>query len=252
MGHRHFGHLDPYLLSPHTLCQALETAREDALDLPEGRLVFNLVESVWFGAKASSIFRSSQSDKHLVAVRKTCMNFSHATLRKPEITVPGTSRFAACLMFDSMDPLVPGKVEIRKCNLEDFDAILPLLHQLYPDRHFDLISLRRVYDLSLAADRQGSLCAICDQRVVGFGTVTIKSNLLWCETLIGYVSDMVVDREYRARGIGTLILDGLISWAQERGCGRIEINTSLDRKAAHAFYQRRGFKCGAYFYSKSL
>jgi ribosomal protein S18 acetylase RimI-like enzyme len=109
--------------------------------------------------------------------------------------------------LDGMDALVTSMIEMRKCRAEDFDAILPLLRQLYPDKPFDLPSLQRAYDRSLASDQLVFLCADCDQRVIGFGSLTIKSNLLWCETLIGYVSDMVVDRAYRSRGIGSQILD---------------------------------------------
>jgi|ERR1039458_2149300 GNAT superfamily N-acetyltransferase len=151
-----------------------------------------------------------------------------------------------------MNTFVASMVEIRKCRSEDFDAIVPLLRQLYPDKPFDLVSLRSVYDRSLASAQQVYLCAVCDQQTVGFGSLTIKSNLLWSETFIGYVNDMVVDGAYRGRGIGTQILDHLISWARERGCNRIELNSAFHRKAAQAFYEHRGFKSGAYFYSKLL
>lgn len=129
---------------------------------------------------------------------------------------------------------------------------MPLLRQLYPDKTFDLVLLQRAYNRSLASDEQMFLCAMCDQQVVGFGSLSIKSNLLWCETLIGYVNDMVVDKAYRGRGIGTEVLDHLISWARERECHRIELNSSFHREASHAFYEHRGFKRGAYFYSKSV
>jgi GNAT superfamily N-acetyltransferase len=141
---------------------------------------------------------------------------------------------------------------VRECRADDFDGIVALLRQLWPDKPFDLVSLRNLFGLSLAADWQINLCAVCDQRAVGFGALTIKSNLLWSETLIGQVDEMVVDEAYRGRGIGTQILDHLISWARERGCNRIQLNTAIHRKDAHAFYEHRGFQRRAYFYSKPL
>jgi GNAT superfamily N-acetyltransferase len=151
-----------------------------------------------------------------------------------------------------MDTLTTSPVEVRSCKAEDFDAILPLLHQLYPDKTFDLALLQCAYGRLLVSDQWVFLCAVRDQRIIGFGSLTIKTNLLWCGAMIGYVSDMVVDGEYRGRRIGTRILDGLISWARGRDCHRIELNASLERKGAHAFYEHRGFKRGAYFYSKLL
>jgi GNAT superfamily N-acetyltransferase len=151
-----------------------------------------------------------------------------------------------------MNAFLTGALKIRNCKVDDFDAVVPLLRQLYPDKSFDLVSLRRAYDRSLASDERVLFCAIFHQQMVGFGSLAIKSNLLWCETLIGYVNDMVVDEAYRGQGIGTQILDHIISWAREQGCHRIELNSSFHRKASHAFYEHRGFKRGAYFYSKLL
>ena len=151
-----------------------------------------------------------------------------------------------------MNSLDISTVEIQNCKTEDFSAVAQLLRQLYPDKSFDLELLRQAYDRSLASGDQAFLCAICGRQIVGFGSVYIKNNLLWCEKPIGYVNDMVVEESYRGQGIGTRILDHLTSWARERGCHRIELNSSLDRKASHIFYEHRGFKRGAYFYSKSV
>jgi GNAT superfamily N-acetyltransferase len=151
-----------------------------------------------------------------------------------------------------LDGIITSMIEIRKCRAEDFDGIVPLLRQLWPDKPLDLSSLRRVFDRSLASDQQIYFCAVCDRQTIGFGSLTINSKLLWSETLVGYVSDMVVDEAYQGRGIGTQILDHLVSWAREQGCRRIELNSSFHRKDAHTFYEHRGFKSGAFFYSKSL
>jgi glucosamine-phosphate N-acetyltransferase len=150
-----------------------------------------------------------------------------------------------------MTALVTGMIPIRECKAEDFDSIVALLGQLWPGKPLDSVSLRRVYDRTLASDQQVYLCAVCDQQVVGFGSLTIKSNL-WNEAFVGYVDEMVVDGAHRGRGIGTQILDHLISWARERGCNRIELDSAFHRKDAHVFYERRGFQSRAYLYSKLL
>jgi glucosamine-phosphate N-acetyltransferase len=142
-------------------------------------------------------------------------------------------------------------IPIRECKAEDFGSIVALLGQLWPGKPLDSVSLRRVYDRTLAADQQVYLCAVCNQQVVGFGSLAIKSNL-WNEAFVGYVNEMVVDAAHRGRGIGTQILDHLISWARERGCNRIELDSAFHRKDAHTFYERQGFQCRAYLYSKLL
>ena len=146
----------------------------------------------------------------------------------------------------------PSVIQIRNSNAEDFDSIVQLLHQLYPEKSFDLVSLRNVYDFLLASNQWVLLSAICDQLVIGFGSLTLKRNLLWSETLIGYANDLVIDKSYRGQGIGAQILSRLANWAREQGCHRIELNSAFHRKYAHAFFEHQGFKSGAYFYSKSL
>ncbi len=154
-------------------------------------------------------------------------------------------------MLGGMNALVTTMIQIRKCMAEDFDGVVALLRQLWPGKPLDLVSLRSTYDRSLASERQVYLCAVCDKQVVGFGSLTIKSNL-WSEAFVGYVDEMVTDGAHQGRGIGTQILDRLISWAREQGCNRIELDSAFHRKDAHAFYERRGFQSRAYLYSKLL
>ena len=142
-------------------------------------------------------------------------------------------------------------IEMRPCGTTDFEGVLALLRQLWPNKTLDSESLRKVYERALASDRQVYLSAGCDGRIVGFGSLSIKSNL-WNEAFVGFVDEMVVDEAHRGRGIGTQILDHLISWARDRGCNRIELDSAFHRKDAHAFYERRGFQSRAYLFSKLL
>jgi len=48
---------------------------------------------------------------------------------------------------------------IRRCNGNDFDAVLRLLRQLWPDRQLDPTKLRVLYESVLANDSQFFLCA---------------------------------------------------------------------------------------------
>ena len=142
-------------------------------------------------------------------------------------------------------------IEIRPCTTEDFAAVLTLLRQLWPTKPLDSESLRRIYDRALCSNQQVYLCAVGEGRVAGFGSLTVKSNL-WNEGFVGFVDEMIVDQTHRGRGIGTQILDKLISWARDRGCIRIELDSAFHRKDAHAFYERRGFQSRAYLFSKPL
>lgn len=140
---------------------------------------------------------------------------------------------------------------IRKCTAADFENVVALLGQLWPGTPLDLGALRSTFERSLASSCQLYLCAESGQKLVGFGSLIMKSTL-WNVASVGYVDEMVVDEDHRRRGIGSQILDHLTTWARDHGCNRIELDSAFHRKEAHVFYERRGFQSYAYLYSKSL
>ena len=140
-------------------------------------------------------------------------------------------------------------VELRACRPEDFEGVLALLRQLWPDKHLEAAALRAVYDRLLASGTQTCLCASARGRVVGFGSLSVK-NQLWQAGYSGRVDELVVDREYRNRGIGTRLLDELVAAARAQGCRCVELDSAFHRQAAHRFYERRGFESRAYLFSK--
>jgi ribosomal protein S18 acetylase RimI-like enzyme len=141
--------------------------------------------------------------------------------------------------------------QIRPCREEDFEHIFELLRQLWPDRPLAADSLRVVYERALASDWQAYVCATAGEMVVGFASLSVKNNL-WQEGFLGHVDELVVDEEYRGRGVGTQLLGHLIALAKQRGCRRIELDSALNRQAAHRFYQRQGFDKRGYVFSKKL
>lgn len=141
--------------------------------------------------------------------------------------------------------------QIRECKAEDFDGVVVLLRQLWPDRSLDLAALRNTFNDSLGSDWRILLCAVSDQRMLGFGSLTLKRSL-GSAAPVGYVDEMVIDEEHRGRGIGGRILECLTFWARDQGCGHVELDSAFHRKDAHAFYERRGFKSYALLYSKAL
>jgi RimJ/RimL family protein N-acetyltransferase len=140
---------------------------------------------------------------------------------------------------------------VRPCRAEDFDAVLALLRQLWPDAALDATALRAVYDRALLSDAQAYLCAVSGARVIGFGSLTVKNNL-WQAGPLGHIDELVVDTEWRGRGIGTRLLEELAVLARRKGCRRVELDSALHREAAHRLYERHGFEKRGYLFSKPL
>ncbi|MEK7060924.1 MAG: GNAT family N-acetyltransferase, partial [Patescibacteria group bacterium] len=54
--------------------------------------------------------------------------------------------------------------------------------------------------------------------------------------------DIVVDEEYRGKGIGTKLITAAINQARKEGVKHIDFTSRPQRVAANRLYQRLGFK----------
>lgn len=133
------------------------------------------------------------------------------------------------------------RFKIKSFGRNDFQAVFQLPSQLWPDKDLDVAALRRVYERGLRANAQVYLCAIDGENVVGFASLTIKSNL-WEGANLGHIDELIVDEKYRGRGLGTQLLEDIIAQARQRGCARVELDSAFHRTKAHQFYERQGFE----------
>jgi hypothetical protein len=77
------------------------------------------------------------------------------------------------------------KLEIRQATLKDFDFVLLLLQQLWPDKELNSNTIRSVFSHCLNSDDCKYFVAEMEEKVVGFCSLTIK-NSLWQEGYMGY------------------------------------------------------------------
>jgi GNAT superfamily N-acetyltransferase len=69
---------------------------------------------------------------------------------------------------------------------------------------------------------------------------------------LGHVDELVVDSNHRGRGIGTQLLKHLVTYAQQKGCRRVELDSAFHRLEAHKFYKQQGFEDRALLFSRVL
>lgn len=142
-------------------------------------------------------------------------------------------------------------VLIRECKEADFEQVLRLLGQLWPDKKLDEKELHCVFLRGLNSEFQHYICATIETDIVGFSSLTIK-NSLWQEGYIGHIDELIVDKQYRGKGIGSKLLKHIIRVAEEKGCRRAELDSAFDRAKAHEFYQKNGFENRAFLFSKKI
>jgi GNAT superfamily N-acetyltransferase len=67
-----------------------------------------------------------------------------------------------------------------------------------------------------------------------------------------YVDDLVTDEQARSRGLGAELLDWLCDFARSVGCNRLELDSGVQRFAAHRFYLRHRMFISCHHFSLEL
>jgi GNAT superfamily N-acetyltransferase len=67
-----------------------------------------------------------------------------------------------------------------------------------------------------------------------------------------YVEDLVTDEAYRGCGFGALLLRNLTERAKAAGCSVIDLDSGVQRAAAHRFYMREGMIISSFHFVRQV
>ncbi|HEX2946380.1 MAG TPA: GNAT family N-acetyltransferase [Clostridia bacterium] len=142
-------------------------------------------------------------------------------------------------------------VIIRDTKTEDFNDVMVLFGQLWPNKELHPEDMSVVYKRGIQSETDKYICAEENGKVIGFCALAIVNNF-WQEGRIAYCYSMVVDETYRGCGIGKSILEKAFVTAKVLGCKKLELDSGFQREGAHKFYEKMGFEKRAYLFSKQL
>jgi ribosomal protein S18 acetylase RimI-like enzyme len=142
-------------------------------------------------------------------------------------------------------------MEIRRCSLDDFEHVFPLLQQLWPQKTLHGETVRELFSLGIKSPNVEYLCAVVDSRIIGFCSMLIKYNL-WQEGRLAHIDELVVDERFRGQGVGSRLVEAMTAAAQEKECKKIELDTAFHKEDSHRFYKHLGFENRAFLFSKNL
>jgi GNAT superfamily N-acetyltransferase len=129
----------------------------------------------------------------------------------------------------------------------DIDECWPVMAQLRPHlKKADFVStVRRQFEegYRLAFVRR-------DQKVVAVAGFRVLHSLAWGRFC--YVDDLVTDEHSRSEGLGAELLDWLCGYARSEHCRRLELDSGVQRHAAHRFYLRNRMFISCYHFSLEL
>ncbi len=135
-------------------------------------------------------------------------------------------------------------MNIRFANADqEVDACFPVMHQLRPH-----------------LTPEGFLAKVRSQEPGGYRLAYVESNgrpvavagFRVLNTLVSgrflNVEDLVTLDTERSKGHGARLLKWLLGQAQAEGCQGLELDSGVQRKDAHRFYEREGLKVCAYHF----
>lgn len=92
--------------------------------------------------------------------------------------------------------------------------------------------------------------AISKNDVVAVAGFYIRENLAWGKYF--YVEDLVSEQKQRSNGLGHMLLEWLHNKAKENNCDQLHLDSGVQRKDAHRFYEREGMMFASHHYVSTL
>lgn len=81
-----------------------------------------------------------------------------------------------------------------------------------------------------------------DNRIVGFVSGFIKSLFTWFKTKsVGHISYMIIDRDFRQKGIGKLLEAGAADWFKNKNISYIELYVEEKNTTGQIAWDKYGF-----------
>lgn len=119
---------------------------------------------------------------------------------------------------------------------KELEDLAPVLLQLRPqyDKESLLQQIRKQQALGFNLAYH-----ILDGQVSCVAGFVINEKLAWGKFL--YVDDLITHNTMRSRGAGKAMIAWLKNHAREQGCRELHLDSGMQRKDAHRFYDREGF-----------
>jgi GNAT superfamily N-acetyltransferase len=138
---------------------------------------------------------------------------------------------------------VPETVDSDEAIMACYDVMAQLRPHVARADFLTTVRAMQKDGLRLACIRDGG-------RVVAVAGYRISTNLFCGRHL--YVDDLVTDGAERSKGHGKALLAWLRELAVENDCDVFHLDSGVQRKRAHAFYEREGMELASYHFSVRL
>lgn len=130
----------------------------------------------------------------------------------------------------------------------DILSIVPLLQELTEDSVSEESLKERV--LEMAQQNYECIGVYVVNQLIGICGMWFQTRHYAGKSL--EIDHVIVSESHRDRGIGKLLMTFIYSYARNKNCQWIELNTYVDNYASHRFYNNHGFEAKGYHFTKNF
>ena len=135
------------------------------------------------------------------------------------------------------------KLEIRAATETDLPSILRLYVEVEDDgRVLPIEQARSIFARMRSYPDYVVYVAMLGGSIVGTFALLIMDNLAHMGAPSGVLEDVVVQRDWRGKGVGKQMVRFAMDHCRERGCYKLALSSNINREAAHRFYDSLGFQ----------
>jgi GNAT superfamily N-acetyltransferase len=136
---------------------------------------------------------------------------------------------------------VPRIVELARVMRAELEAMRG--GELWAERDAWPEPLDTAYRALVDRDDARVVIGTIDDAAIGFGVVVVEP--LRSGRFLGVVTDLFVEEEARAVGVGEAMIDALVAFSTERGCLGVDARALPGHRAAKNFFETHGFTARA-------
>lgn len=124
-------------------------------------------------------------------------------------------------------------IKVRQSIIDDFPQLKKLLKQLTSVGNCSKDNINNcIYDNIYVAYTGENI-------IVGCSTIMIEDKIIHEGGKVGHIEDVVVNNDYRGKGIGKLLINHCVDIGRKIGCYKIILDCDKDNTR---FYEKCGFK----------